>query len=277
MPWRRSGGGGRPLADAIAPIPYLAFQQQLDAIAPHGAHGWSRACLRVLGVPLALACLVAVALTSLGACGRTAPGTPTGASLPAPPSFLPTPPAFPTGSFVAMTVSTFLRHGYTRPGDLCDADLVAVAAVARYGGAHWNSADGNRPASVTPQELTRRGYAVVTPMAFSQWLPLNDQRVGATREYAARGGRAGRILYTADPGPRPPDGHRFVMVFNAAVLANPSPNSRATDELMVLYAALPTNAQNEVYFGNPGVWMPLTLLAGQLATCAGNHAPTPTS
>lgn len=129
-------GGGRPLADAIAPIPYLAFQQQLDAIAPHGAHGWSRACLRVLGVPLALACLVAVALTSLGACGRTAPGTPTGASLPAPPSFLPTPPAFPTGPFVAMTVSTFLRHGYTRPGDLCDADLVAVAAVARYGGAH---------------------------------------------------------------------------------------------------------------------------------------------
>lgn len=232
---------------------------------------------RVLCVPLALACLVAVALTSLGACGRAAAGTPTGASFPAPPSFVPTPPAFPPGPFVSMTVSTLLRHAYTRPSDLCDADLVAVAAVARYGGAHWNSPDGNRPAGITPQDLTRRAYAVVTPMAFSQWLPLNDQRQASTREYAVRGGRAGNILYTADPGPRPPAGQRFIMVFNAAVLADPGPNSRPSDQLMVLYAALPTNAQNEVYFDNPGVWMPLNLLAGQLAQCLGNRAPRPTS
>lgn len=232
---------------------------------------------RALRAPLVLLCLVIVALTGLGACGRPTAGTPGTAPLPALPSFLPTPPAFPPGTFVSMTVSTYLRHGYTRPGDLCDADLVAVAAVARYGGAHWNSADGNRPASATPQDLTRRGYAVVTPMAFSQWLPLNDQRFGLTREYAARGGRAGNVIYMVDPGPHPPVGQRFIMVFNAAVMADPGPSTRGTDQLMALYAALPVNARNEVYFDNPGVWMPLTLLAGQLAQCPGNHAPKPTS
>jgi hypothetical protein len=176
-----------------------------------------------------------------------------------------------------MTVSTFLRHGYTRPGDLCDADLVAVAAVARYGGAHWNSADGNRPASVTPQELTRRGYAVVTPMAFSQWQVLSDRRVGPTREYAARGGHAGNVYYYAEPGPKPPVGQRYILVFQASPLPGAGSGAQEADRLMELFAALTVNQQNEVYFAYSKVWVPLPALAGELAHCLGNHATTPTS
>lgn len=224
--------------------------------------------------PLALSILLTVALAGLGACGRTLANVPAGAPDPTatPPSFLPTPPAFPPGPTVYVTVSGYLAHGYLGPQDLCVGDVVAVGVIAQYGSAHWNSPDGNRSSVPGFPNATADGYEVVTPMAFSQWQVLSDRRVGPTREYAARGGHAGNV-YSED-GPKPPVDQRYVLVFTASLVGGSG--SQWTDRLMELVAAMPVNRQNDVYFPYSRASVPLTVLAGDLAHCLGNHAATPT-
>lgn len=232
--------------------------------------------LAAVSTTLMVVGVCAATLIGLGGCGRTAADVPAGAPLPPPPSFLPTPPAFPFGPGLHVGVSALMAHTYTRPLELCDAELVAVGVIAQYGSAHWNSADGNIPAGISVPDMDQRHFTVVTPMAFSQWQLLTDRRTGATREFAAMGGHAGNVDENG-PGPQPATGQRLVFVFNATLLADQTSTSQETDQLMELYAAFPVNAQNAVYFDGSGVYVPLPDLASELSSCAGNHAPTATS
>lgn len=222
-----------------------------------------------LASPLVLPCMLVVALVGLSACGRALANVPASAPAPTsiPPSFLPTPPAFPSGPTARVFVTTDLVRYYNHPLDLCVGDVVVLGVVAQYGAPHWNSPDGTRA----------NGNEVVTPMAFSQWQVLSDRRVGPTREYAARGGHAGNVYYYAEPGPKPPVGQRYILVFQASPLPGAGSGAQEADRLMELFAALTVNQQNEVYFAYSKVWVPLPALAGELAHCLGNHATTPTS
>lgn len=204
----------------------------------------------------------------LAGCGQTPARDPAHdpASSGVPVVVFPTPPGPAAGTAIHFSA---IADGvvYDRPATLCHTAFVAEGVISSYGPAHWNTATGSRPNYATPNTIMIEGYQIYTPMAFSRWQVLLDQRRAPTHEFVSMGGQVGNDTYHMGPFPHPAPGETFVFAFNVALIANQAPANEYSPTMMLLYVALPVDANNVVTFPVNNLQEPLSQLATQLKTC----------
>jgi hypothetical protein len=209
---------------------------------------------------LAIGALFALALALVG-CGQPSPST-GNVSVPTPAG----PPLHIGG--IAERVS------FNTPARMCGDRLTAVGTVSGYGAAYWDTPDGTRPSFLTPAVVEQQGYAIYTPLRFSAFQVLNDNRHLPTREFAMVGGQVGQDTYSMDGFPRPPMGQRDVMVFvDTTRVGQPG----YSQETLGLYQEFLVDSHGTVWLQHTdveqgqvvgqNVTIALADLTAQLATC----------
>ncbi len=144
--------------------------------------------------------------------------------------------------------------------------LVAEVTVQSHGAGFWNTPDGLTPLA---SEIERQGYAIYTPVTFSQLQALRDARTATTKRFLTVGGHTARDTYYFDGMAQlsTPNGHYIIVaqeVIPAMRIGGP--------ETMLVDIEYPITAQGMVIFreaGNPnepGTGTLATEIAYPLAT-----------
>jgi hypothetical protein len=169
-----------------------------------------------------------------------------------------------------------LKLSFNTPELMCKAILVLDAGISGRGASHWNTPTGSRPAAADQQTLLRNGYAIYTPIQFSNMHIHMDHRSQPTREFATVGGQVGPDQYWIGyPQVTPQDSYLLVLVYG--IDAQSQAESKA---LLVVTDAFPIDAQGIVTLQAahdegkgadtqhfPAVTMPLSQITQQLAAC----------
>ncbi len=162
------------------------------------------------------------------------------------------------------------------PGGLCSplpvphiAYLVAEVTVQSHGAGFWNTPDGLSPLGLTASEIESQGYAIYTPVTFSQLQALRDARTATTKRFLTLGGHTAQDTYAMDGVAQlsTPNGHYIIV----ASEVNPAMRVGGPETILV-DIEYPITAQGMVIFreaGNPnepGTGTLATELAYPLAT-----------
>lgn len=155
--------------------------------------------------------------------------------------------------------------------------MAAEVTVGGHGQAHWNTADGLKPLGLDKRGIVKDGYAIYTPLQFSQMRILFDRRHQPTREFVMLKGQVGGDSYDFVDFPNVVPGGHYLLVFNPSVV--PGVSNRSEDTLLA-YNAFPIDSNGMVLLqkgGNPAepgigpviqpVTMQLSQIAEQLASC----------
>lgn len=166
---------------------------------------------------------------------------------------------------------------FNRPKYMCDAMLVVEVIVSGTGPSRWNTPDGARPATNDAVAIEKAGWKIVTPVRFSRFNILEDQRSVTTKEFLMLGGQVGQDQYWLDPFPRLAVGSSYVVVFTED---NDLATGGFTQQRMIAYDAFPIDQQNVVTLqqaGDPNepgvgpvqqlVTIPLAQLQQDLSRC----------
>jgi hypothetical protein len=166
---------------------------------------------------------------------------------------------------------------YNRPEYMCGATMVAEVIVSETGPSRWNTPDGARPATDDVVAIQKAGWKIVTPVQFSRFNVLEDQRTKRTQQFLMLGGQVGQDQYWVSPFPKLTVGSRYVVVFTPD---NDLVNGGYTEDRLIVYEAFPIDQQDIVTLqvaGNPNepgvgpvqqqVTIPLAQLSLDLAHC----------
>ncbi len=102
---------------------------------------------------------------------------------------------------------------FDTPARMCKASVVADVTVRTLGRSHWNSPEGSRPQNLDSRALLRKGYAILTPVRFSQMNVLADHRGRPTTEFVTLGGIVGQDQFWLHDMPQLRPAARYVVVF----------------------------------------------------------------
>lgn len=109
------------------------------------------------------------------------------------------------------------------------ADKVALGTVTAVGPSYWSTADGQRPAGATPQNILGLHAEIYTPITVQVSRGLKRAVAGDILTFAIPGGKVGPDLYTVRTEPHYQVGESLLVLLDAPVAL---PGSKRTASLV---------------------------------------------